>query len=656
MMSKNNGRIPGQGGKPPHKDRPSGRSRRRSGLIAGALSLTLLAGCQTAPPATRPATSSSTTSLSQTLPAGTTGMTGAGTIPVAPIPQGAQTSTEGKFSWRNATVYYAMTDRFYNGDPANDESYGRRKVDAHGSSLGTFNGGDFKGLTQKLAEGYFTDLGITALWISAPYEQIHGFVGGGSGGEFAHYAFHGYYGLDWTMTDRNFGTRAEFEELVDTAHGKGIRVILDVVMNHPGYNTLADMDEYDFGVLKGIDGKWQPAADERYDAYQELVDYDDEAAWARWWGKDWIRTGLPGYDRGGSDDYTQTLAGLPDFKTESTEPVSLPPVLKTKWAREAGAAFEPWRLTRAKELRQDLALAPAGYLTAWLSAWVEEFGIDGFRIDTAKHVQKERWQALKASASEALAAWRRENPSKPGAEFTDEFFMVGEVWGAGLERTDYYDQGFDALINFTFQGETLDGPAYRPETLPKIYRTYAETLAAQNSNVLSYISSHDTRLFPRNKLISGLTAQLLLPGALEVFYGDETARPYVSARPDLIMGTRGPMNWTEVDEAVKRHFEKLGQFRARNLAVGAGRHTELSAKPFVFQRTYEQAGFTNTIVVALDQPAGGVSLEVGTAFPEGALLRDAYTGYGYRVENGQVLVAADPSGIVLLEQLEDPGL
>ena len=629
--------------------------------IALILSTLILTGCQTmSEPITGPAGQSTPPTTEATMALPTTSfvnsnkpVTSVGTgvvIQTEVITAEAKTSTEDQFDWRNAMVYFAMTDRFFNGDPSNDESYGRTTVDVKGSKLATFNGGDFKGLTDKLTEGYFTDLGITAIWISAPYEQVHGFVSGGNG-EFAHYAFHGYYALDWTMADRNFGTRAEFQKLVDTAHAKGIRILIDVVMNHTGYNTLKDMEEYNFGAFKGIDGTWQPAVAQRFDAYQELVDYQAQAAWARWWGKDWIRTGLPGYDRGGTDDYTQTLAGLPDIKTETVESVDLPPVLKTKWIKEAGAEFAPWKLERAVDLRQDLALTPAGYITAWLTAWVEEFGIDGFRIDTAKHVEKERWQTLKKSADEALKAWRQKNPGKPGAEFTDDFFMVGEVWGMGISRNEYYDYGFDALINFTFQGENFEGPAYRPESMPAIYQTYSDTLDQQKTNVLSYISSHDTKLFQRNKLKAALTAQLLLPGGIEIFYGDETARPYVSSGSDIAMGTRGFMNWDSINEEVKTHFGKLGRFRTRNLAVGAGRHVELSKTPFIFKREYRQGDLENTVIVALDQKPGNL-IDVSEAFQDGDLLRDAYTNKGYRVKDGKITIAADPSGIVLLEKIQ----
>ncbi|ETJ35452.1 Alpha-amylase, partial [human gut metagenome] len=105
------------------------------------------------------------------------------------------------FDWHNATVYFVLTDRFENGDPSNDQSYGRHKDGM--AEIGTFHGGDLRGLTNKL--DYLQQLGVNALWISAPFEQIHGWVGGGTKGDFPHYAYHGYYTQDWTNLDANMG-------------------------------------------------------------------------------------------------------------------------------------------------------------------------------------------------------------------------------------------------------------------------------------------------------------------------------------------------------------------------------------------------------------------------------------------------------------------
>ncbi|MBN0848608.1 alpha-amylase, partial [Pseudomonas aeruginosa] len=101
----------------------------------------------------------------------------------------------------------------------NDNSYGRHKDGMQ--EIGTFHGGDLQGLTSKL--DYLQQMGVNALWISSPLEQIHGWVGGGTKGDFPHYAYHGYYTQDWSKLDANMGTEADLRRLVDEAHKRGIR-------------------------------------------------------------------------------------------------------------------------------------------------------------------------------------------------------------------------------------------------------------------------------------------------------------------------------------------------------------------------------------------------------------------------------------------------
>jgi alpha-amylase len=133
----------------------------------------------------------------------------AGKITLQPAPNSngllllerADTTADAPFNWHNATVYFVLTDRFVNGNPANDNSYGRHKDGMQ--EIGTFHGGDLQGLTSKL--DYLKALGVNALWISSPLEQIHGWVGGGTKGDFPHYAYHGYYAQDWTKAGCQYG-------------------------------------------------------------------------------------------------------------------------------------------------------------------------------------------------------------------------------------------------------------------------------------------------------------------------------------------------------------------------------------------------------------------------------------------------------------------
>ena len=225
----------------------------------------------------------------------------------------------------NPIVYFVITDRFFDGNPANNGAYGRSRESKPEEDVGSFHGGDLAGLTKKLEEGWFRQLGVNAIWITAPYEQAHGWVVGGQK-EFKHYAYHGYFALDFTKLDQNMGTPDELRAFVKASHAQGIRVLLDVVMNHPGYGDLRTLAEYikEPKSDKKVGMLWSGWEQAKLGDYHSYIDYNDPA-WLQWWGRDWVRSGLRGYDEGGRDDLTAQLAYLPDFKTEQAKPVGLPP-------------------------------------------------------------------------------------------------------------------------------------------------------------------------------------------------------------------------------------------------------------------------------------------------------------------------------------------
>jgi len=541
--------------------------------------------------------------------------------PVSPA-----TGSVGGGSFRdNPIVYFVVTDRFLDGNPANNASYGRTREKDPTKDMGTFHGGDLAGLTQKLKEGWFSDLGINALWITAPYEQIHGWVVGGNK-EFRHYAYHGYYALDYTRLDQNMGSAGELRDMVDAAHAKGIRVLFDVVMNHPGYGDIVSLSEYvgpktekKTGVLwSGYENAW-------LNDYHSYIDYNDPA-WLNWWGPDWVRSGLRGYQEAGRDDLTMQLAYLPDFKTESTKTVELPPFLKIKPD------------TQAKTLPNATV---RDYLVTWLSQWVNDYGIDGFRADTVKHVEPESWLALKAAGVKALDAWRAGHPGQ--SPDNAPFWMTGEYWGHGIARSKSFDAGFDNMINFDFQQRFKE--VHGNAELDRLFADYSQVLAEPAAhNVLSYISSHDTELFSRSRAIEAGTALLLAPGGVQIYYGDETARPAGPASPgDKQQATRSDMNWSSIDQTVLTHWQKLGKFRARHVALARGVHARLAGNPYTFSRV----SASDKVIVALTREAGAVS--VGTVFANGIQVRDAYTGRVAMVTDGKVELTPHANGVVLLE-------
>jgi alpha-amylase len=545
------------------------------------------------------------------------------------------------FSWDNATVYFVMTDRFNNGNPANDQSYGRGQ-DGNGNAyafdpVGSFHGGDIAGLNQKITDGYFDELGVNAIWITAPYEQIHGWVAG-KNGAFQHYPYHGYYPLDWSEMDANMGTKNDFRTFVDNAHEHGIRVLVDIVMNHTGYNTAKDMTDYNFGCIDPGWKGWRPGGGQTWDNIHNFINYSNTCSnWTNWWGGAWVRAGLPGYPSPGGDEKTMSLAGLPDVITESTSTTGLPPILNTKWSATKKA--EEQAELDAFFNRTGLPRTPRNYIIKWLTDWVREFGIDGFRVDTEKHVEGAAWKALKDEAKLALREWKAANPTKKLDDL--DFWMTGENFNYCTARSDYaINSGFDSYINFCFQSE-----AGNPSTYESIFSRYANLLNNDPQwNVLSYISSHDTRLYDRNNLVNAGTSLLLLPGAVQIFYGDETARPIGETGGEAEQGTRSFMNWNSINQSVLSHWQKLGRFRRDHLSVGAGTHTKIADAPYTFRRELN----SDKVIVVIGAN-GSTTVNVSSAFPSGSTVKDAYSGNTSVVSSSGTVTFTPLNGMLLLE-------
>ncbi|WP_338766341.1 alpha-amylase family glycosyl hydrolase [Massilia sp. METH4] len=523
------------------------------------------------------------------------------------------------FVWENATVYFLLTDRFANGDKSNDLAYGR-KADA--APLRGYMGGDLKGLTAKVKEGYFDSLGVNAIWLTPPVEQIHAGTDEGTGKS---YGFHGYWARDFTAVDANLGTEQDFRDFVDAAHARGIRVLLDVVMNHTGPVTDAD-----------------PV-----------------------WPADWVRTSPKCAHKDAPTTISCTLVdNLPDVRTESDTPVALPPVLVQKWKKEGRYERE------VKELDEFFARtgyprAPRYYLMKWHADWIRKFGIDGYRGDTVKHTEAGVWKELRTVTEAAHDEWKKANPGKVLGD--GKFFTVAEVYnyaiGHGREfdmgggvKTDFYANGFDSLINFSLPG---DGKG----DYESIFSKYAAQLAGplKGKSVLNYVDSHDDGNpfdAARVKPFESANKLLLAPGAAQVYYGDETARRLDIADAVGDAKLRSFMNWDELQANaardgyriadVRAHWAKLGQFRRGHVSIGAGAHARLADAPYTFSRTFTGGGLSDKVVVALDVPVGKpVAIQVGGIFANGTKVRDAYAGTTYTVTNGTVRTRGKFSTVLL---------
>ncbi len=530
-------------------------------------------------------------------------------------------SAKAPFFWENATIYFLLTDRFNNGNPANDVNFDRTKTAA---TLRGFMGGDIQGITQKINDNYFGDLGVTAIWFTPVVEQIHDQVDEGFG---ANYGFHGYWAKDWTALDPNFGTKEDLDALVKTAHAKGIRVVLDVVLNHTGPVTEID-----------------PV-----------------------WPTDWVRTEPQCVYQGYETTVSCTLVkNLPDLLSNSNDEVELPDFLVEKWKAEGRYEQEVAEL-EAFFKRTGYPKAPRYYIIKWLTDYIREYGVDGFRDDTAKHVEETVWKDLYNEVKIAFAEWKSSHPD--AVLDNNEFYMVGEVYGYGIsggrdynfgdKKVDFFGQGFHSLINFEFKYDAQNG---YESTFTK-YDSLLNT-SLKGKGTLNYLSSHDDGQpfdAKRERGIEAGTKLLLTPGAAQIYYGDESNRKLTDeqATGDAVLRTF--MNWDDIKSSgvtspalpVLAHWQKLGVFKRDHPAVGAGRHKQLSEAPYIFSRTFASGDYSDLVVVGLDLPVGEKSLALNSLFDNGTQLKDYYSGQLVTVEDGRVTVDSEHTIVLLGKELEN---
>ncbi|PIA82319.1 alpha-amlyase [Gaetbulibacter sp. 4G1] len=523
--------------------------------------------------------------------------------------------TKTPFVWEAANVYFLLTDRFNNGDVSNDINFNRS---LETGKLRGFEGGDLKGIIQKIEEGYFTNLGINAIWMTPIVEQIHGGTDEGTG---VTYGFHGYWTRDWTAIDPNFGTKADLKKLIQVAHKNNIRILLDAVINHTGPVTEKD-----------------PV-----------------------WPSDWVRTDPKCEYNNYENTITCTLVkNLPDIKTESNEDVELPIQLVEKW-KEEGRYEQEVRELDAFFKRTGYPRAPRFYIIKWLTDYITEFGIDGYRVDTVKHTEEYVWQEFKTECDYAFAAFKKNNPDKVLDD--NKFYLVGEVYNYGIntgkyfdfgdKKVNYFDNAFQSLINFQFKWNAAQ------QDYERLFTNYSKYLSndLKGYGTLNYLSSHDDGQpfdAAREKPFETATKLLLALGTSQIYYGDESARSLIIEGTEGDATLRSFMNWNSItnDTQTKnifKHWQKLGQFRANHPAIGAGVHQMISKEPYLFSRRFSKANYNDLVVIGLDLPKGEKVLDVSKVFKDDEILNDAYSGKTVIVKKGKVVFNTEYE-LVLLEK------
>ncbi len=436
-------------------------------------------------------------------------------------------------TWADEVLYFVLVDRFADGDPSNNRGADRRNP-------GGWHGGDLRGLTQQLGE--LQDLGVTAIWINPlQLQQLRGMPAGAPGApSFTHEGFHGYWMHDFEQMEPRFGTEADLKALVDEARRRGIKVLLDIVVNHAGYSS----------------------------SYTPRRTASGEA---------WLRVGEGNCE---VDPITCAVGGLPDFKTEIAE-------------------------VRDHVIGANIALA-------------RRTGVDGFRIDTYKHVSSDVWA---------------EHRKRTRAELGQGFFLLAEYWGGtaqsldGFFARDEVDAGFD----FSFKGSCEAWVQGRGRTVA--YAAYLRNRhQVRPGYVLAhYLSSHDEPMMLGN--LQGDRGRFRLCAALQmtslgmpvIYYGEEVARgghEWPFNRNAMPWGDRDilPGKGVARDESLRDFYKQLIRIRKEHPALRRGDYAMLTAPAdsvLAFaRRAGPEGGAPGDQVIVLANREDK-SVTAGVALPEG---------------------------------------
>nr|WP_202528622.1 pullulanase-type alpha-1,6-glucosidase [Streptomyces sp. SID5770] len=350
--------------------------------------------------------------------------------------------------------YFVLPDRFANGDPSNDRgglTGSRTRTGFDPADKGFYQGGDLKGLTQRL--DYIKGLGTTAIWMAPIFKNrpVQG------EGENASAGYHGYWITDFTQVDPHFGTNADLERLIAAAHAKGMKVFFDVITNHTADTVDYAEKKYGYrpkGAYPYLDEDGRPFDDRnaigRVDAdsfpYTPVAEKGVKVP-------SWLNDPTMYHNRGDSTWVGESaeygdFVGLDDLWTERPEVVE--------------------GMKRIYE------------------KWVRDFKIDGFRIDTVKHVDLDFWTQW-ATALDAYA-------KKRGRE---DFFMFGEVYSADTAVTaPYVTRGrLDATLDFPFQdaARAFASQGAGADRLAKVFaEDYRYTTDKANAyEQVTFLGNHD---------------------------------------------------------------------------------------------------------------------------------------------------------------------
>ena len=471
------------------------------------------------------------------------------------------------FDWDEAVVYFMMTDRFFDGNKSNNTASG---ADTYGENPGLYHGGDFAGVTAKLK--YLQDLGVNTIWITPIVENIKGVAVTDEGSEDVPYnaAYHGYWASDFTKLNPTLGTTEEFKTMISEAHKRGMRIMVDIVVNHAGYgteSTFADMLR-DKSVSEGDIKSWQ--------------------------------------------------SGLPDFATENAD-------------------------VRAK-------------LVEWQTAWMKDYGVDYFRVDTVKHVDSTTWAALKNSTTKVNSSFK----------------MIGEYFGAGYASngSSLGTGQMDADLDFDFNDQAT---SFVSGNISSVEKFLSARNSALNNTYMTgqFLSSHDedgfkaalmkgkgyTKDEATSAALVAATLQLTAKGIPVIYYGEEVGLsglnnyPYQTNRYDM------DFNLATDDNVTYQHYKNLLRIRNAYTDVFArGSRTVVAGSDEEGYDVVSRSYGGTTLYVGMNIKDTVKEVKVPVSLAAGTEVKDLYSGATYTVGSDKTVTvtipAAKDGGTVILTEVK----
>lgn len=542
------------------------------------------------------------------------------------------------------TFYFVMTDRFANGDPSNDEgglTGDRLTTGFDPTDKGFYQGGDLAGLREQL--DYIEGLGTTAIWLTPSFKNrpVQGEGVNASAG------YHGYWVTDFTQIDPHLGTNAELEALIDDAHERDIKVYFDIITNH-----TADVIDYEEQQYSYVDQKTSPYLAADGTAFKPSDFAGAEA------GAD-----FPALDAATSFPYTPTIS--PDDAD-----LKVPAWLNdpTLYHNRGDSTWEGESVTYGDfvgldDLMTEHPTVVNGFVDVY-EQWVD-LGIDGFRIDTAKHVNFEFWEQ-----------WASEVLEHAHAAGKDDFFMFGEVYDADPVKLSPYVRKTDmnSVLDFTFQSQAVSFAAGNSaKNLQSLFAgdDYYTTPDSSATALPTFLGNHDMGRvghflqstgapLERDELAHELL--FLTRGQPVVYYGDEQGFAGTGGDKDarqslfasqvteyqdqqLVTGEQaGSVDRFGTDAPLYEHIAALSALRQAHPALSTGaqieRYVDNGAGVYAFSRVDRDE--KREVLVAANNASEARTVEVPTLTKGGAfeVLYDGGTGGA-----GTAAVTADADGV-----------